>query len=262
MASTLDICKKNHLLFVFFTLQTLYEYTACLDILGNGISSHFGVYSAHLLCNGSNSCCLCLAFTVRFIHKHQLPMVLEDSTAENPLYLFVVIILYYRHSISILYAWIFWEVASSVCWKIHCGVYSAHLLHMQWQQHLLPVSCFHFSVSLLHAWLFWKMTSLLCWKFTLVYRVQIHYAMATILVACVLQSLQNTTIEHKYQWFSENYTSQNICDWQLSKRTAHRIYIELMRAILSKVTTLYCEYRITIQSPNTGLQYRKHIPPT
>ena len=58
----------------------------------------------------------------------------------------------------------------------------------------LCVSCFHFSVSLLHAWLFWKMTSLLCWKFTLVYRVQIHYAMATILVACVLQSLQNTTI--------------------------------------------------------------------
>ena len=95
---------------------------------------------------------------------------------------------------SILYAWIFWEVASSVCWKIHCGVYSVHLLHKQWQQYLLPVSCFHFSVSLLHAWLFWKMTSLLCWKFTLVYRVQIHYAMATILVACVLQSLQNTTI--------------------------------------------------------------------
>ena len=74
----------------------------------------------------------------------------------------------------------------------------------------LCVSCFHFSVSLLHAWLFWKMTSLLCWKFTLVYRVQIHYAMATILVACVLQSLQNTTIEHKYQWFSEIDTSQNI----------------------------------------------------
>ena len=43
---------------------------------------------------------------------------------------------------------------------------------------------------------------------------------------------------------------------------AHRIYIELMRAILSKVTTLYCEYRITIQSPNTELQYRKHIYPT
>ena len=43
---------------------------------------------------------------------------------------------------------------------------------------------------------------------------------------------------------------------------AHRIYIELMRAILSKVTTLFCEYRITIQSPNTELQYRKHIYPT
>ena len=52
---------------------------------------------------------------------------------------------------------------------------------------------------------------------------------------------------------------------KISKNTlhiAHRIYIELMRAILSKVTTLFCEYRITIQSPNTELQYRKHIYPT
>ena len=69
-----------------------------IDIFWEMVSSvcwkiHFGVYSAYLLCNGNNSCCLCLAFTVRFIHKHQLPMVLEDSTAENPLYLFVVIIL-------------------------------------------------------------------------------------------------------------------------------------------------------------------------
>ena len=55
---------------------------------------HFGVYSAYLLCNHNNSCCLCLAFTVRFIYKHQLPMVLEDSTAENPLYLFVVIVVF------------------------------------------------------------------------------------------------------------------------------------------------------------------------
>ena len=78
---------------VVITSLSFFVYTACMDILGNGIISHFGVYSAHLLCNGSNSCCLCLAFTVRFIHKHQLPMVLEDSTAENPLYLFVVIIL-------------------------------------------------------------------------------------------------------------------------------------------------------------------------
>ena len=52
---------------------------------------------------------------------------------------------------------------------------------------------------------------------------------------------------------------------KISKNTlhiAHRIYIELIRAILSKVTTLFCEYRITIQSPNTELQYRKHIYPT
>ena len=99
-------------------LQTLHEYTACLDFLGKGIRT-----------------------------------LLENSL-----------------------------------WCIKCT------FTMQWQQYLLPVSCFHFSVCLLHAWLFWEMTSLLCWKFTLVYRVQIHYAMATILVACVLQSLQNTTI--------------------------------------------------------------------
>ena len=68
----------------------------------------------------------------------------------------------------------------------------------------MPVSCFQFSVSLLHAIQFWEMTSLLCWKFTLVYRVHIHYAMATILVACVLQSLQNSN-KQLYQlhqsWF-------------------------------------------------------------
>ena len=29
---------------------------------------------------------------------------------------------------SILHAWIFWDMALSVCWKIHCGVHSAHLL--------------------------------------------------------------------------------------------------------------------------------------
>ena len=31
---------------------------------------HFGVYSAYLLCNHNNSCCLCLAFTLKFIYKH------------------------------------------------------------------------------------------------------------------------------------------------------------------------------------------------
>ena len=33
---------------------------------------------------------------------------------------------YYRLSMSILDAWIFWEKA--LCWKIHCGVQCAHLL--------------------------------------------------------------------------------------------------------------------------------------
>ena len=154
----LDHCKK-HLLFVVIILQTLYEYTACLDILGNGIISHFGVYSAHLLCNGNNSCCLCLAFTVRFIYKHQLPMVLEDSTAENPLYLFVVIILQtlyeYTACLDNLGNGII-SVLENSLWCIKCT------FTMQWQQYLLPVSCFHFSVRLLHAWLFWEMTSLLC----------------------------------------------------------------------------------------------------
>ena len=183
MTSTLDHSRKSPLLLCGNHItNTLHEYTAWLDILGNGIST-----------------------------------LLENSL-----------------------------------WCIKCT------FTMQWQQYLLPVSCFHFSVSLLHAWLFWKMTSLFCWKFTLVYRVQIYYVMATILVAFVLQSLQNNTIGHEYQWFSEIDTSQNICDWQLSKRTAHRIYIELMRAILSKVTTLYCEYRITIQSYNTGSTFIQH----
>ena len=186
-----------------------------MDILGNSIISHFGVCSTLLLCKGNNSCCLYLAFTVRFIYKHQLPMVLEDSTAENPLYLFVVIILQtlyeYTACLDNLGNGII-SVLENSLWCIKCT------FTMQWQQYLLPVSCFHFSVSLLHAWLFWEMTSLLCWKFTLVYKVHIHYVMTTILVACVLQSHQNTT--------------------------------------------LYYEYRITLQSPNTGLQYRKHIPPT
>ena len=88
--------------------------------------THCGVQCAHLTCNDNNSCCLCLAFTVRFIYKHQLPMVLEDSTAKKPL-LFVAIILQ-TLSMSILHAWIFWEMASALSWTIHCGVQCAHLL--------------------------------------------------------------------------------------------------------------------------------------
>ena len=40
------------------------------------------------------------------------------------------------------------------------------------------------------------------------------------------------------------------------------IYIEPLIDISSKVTILYYEYRIPLQSPNTGLQYRKHNYPT
>ena len=83
---------------------------------------------------------------------------------------------------------------------------------MQWQQYLLPVSCFHFSVSLLYAWLFWKMTSLLCWKFTLVYRVHIGYAMATIPFACIMQSLQNSN-KQLYQFHQSWFTSIANCVW-------------------------------------------------
>ena len=110
---------KKHLLFVVIILQTLYEYTACLDILGNGIISHFGVYSAHLLYNGKNSCCLCLAFILRFIYKHQLPMVLEDPNAKKPSCLWQS---YYRHSmsLSILHAWIFCTLLESSLWCIKC----------------------------------------------------------------------------------------------------------------------------------------------
>ena len=104
----------NHI-FVTFCVYC----TACMDILGNGIISHFGVYSAHLLCNGNNSCCLCLAFTVRFIHKHQLPMVLEDPNAKKPSCLWQS---YYRHSmsLSILHAWIFCTLLESSLWCIKC----------------------------------------------------------------------------------------------------------------------------------------------
>ena len=129
----------------------------------------------------------------------------------------------------------------------------------------MPVSCFHFSVSLLHAWLFWKMTSLLCWKFTLVYRVQIHYAMATILVACVLQSLQNNTIEHKYQWLSEIDTSQNIWDWQLSDLQKEPLteYILSWWGLFCQKSQLCIvntelQYRVPIQSYNTGSTFTQH----
>ena len=35
---------------------------------------------------------------------------------------------HYRLSVSILHGWIFWEMASALCWKIHCCVQCAHLL--------------------------------------------------------------------------------------------------------------------------------------
>ena len=100
---------------------------------------------------------------------------------------------------SILHGWIFWEMALSVCcWKIHCGVQCAHL---QWQQYLLPVSCGnHIFVTLcvyLHEWIFWEMAS----SVTLVYTVRIHYAMATIVVVCVLLLLFHSFIITSYLWF-------------------------------------------------------------
>ena len=49
-------------------------------------------------------------------------------------------------------------------------------------------------------------------KFTLVYRVHIHYAMATILVACVLQSLQNSN-KQLYQLDQSWFTSKANCVW-------------------------------------------------
>ena len=45
-------------------------------------------------------------------------------------------------------------------------------------------------MSILHGWIFWEMASAhSVGKFTVVYKVHIYYAMATILVACVLLSL-------------------------------------------------------------------------
>ena len=125
---------------------------------------HFGVYSAYLLCNHNNSCYLCLAFTLKFIYKHLPAGSLIYSgkwhltTAKKHL-LFVVIILQtlyeYTACLDNLGNGII-SVLENSLWCIKCT------FTMQWQQYLLPVSCFHFSVSLLHAWLFWEMTSLLC----------------------------------------------------------------------------------------------------
>ena len=125
---------------------------------------HFGVYSAYLLCNGNNNCCLCLVFTLIFIYKHLPAGSLIYSgkwhltTAKKHL-LFVEIILQtlyeYTACLDNLGNGII-SVLENSMWCIKCT------FTMQWQQYFLPVSCFHFSVSLLHAWLFWKMTSLLC----------------------------------------------------------------------------------------------------
>ena len=96
---------------------------ACMDILGNGIISHL-MMSLDDECiltiyNGKNSCCLCLAFILRFIYKHQLPMVLEDPNAKKPSCLWQS---YYRHSmsLSILHAWIFCTLLESSLWCIKC----------------------------------------------------------------------------------------------------------------------------------------------
>ena len=112
---------------VVITLQSLFVYSACMDILGNGIISHFGVYSAHLLYNGNNSCCLCLAYILRFIYKHQLPIVLEDSTAKNPL-------ICGNHITDTLWVYcMLGTLLENSLWCIRCT------FAMQWQQYLLPV---------------------------------------------------------------------------------------------------------------------------
>ena len=93
---------------------------------------------------------------------------------------------------GMLHPWIIWEMASSVCWKIHCVV---HKVHIYYAMATILVAC--------------VLLSLLCEStaclvipgndiITLLKihffgdRVLIHYAMVTILVACVLQSLQNS----------------------------------------------------------------------
>jgi hypothetical protein len=112
---------------VVITLQSLFVYSACMDILGNGIISHFGVYSAHLLYNGNNSCCLCLAYILRFIYKHQLPIVLEDSTAKNPL-------ICGNHMTDTLWVYcMLGTLLENSLWCIKCT------FAMQWQQYLLHV---------------------------------------------------------------------------------------------------------------------------
>ena len=51
------------------------------------------------------------------------------------------------------------------------------------------------------------------------------------------------------------YASHQSFDRQKNAKKCHlvhSIYIELIRAISSKFACLYCEYRNTLQSPNTG----------
>ena len=124
--------------------------------------------------------------------------------------------------IPILHAWIFWEMTSTVCWKIHCGVWCEHSCNAN----NIWCMCLAFTLKFIHKhlpagwYILWngintrplqKKSALVCgnhitdslwvysmigysgkWhqdsvgKFTVVYNVHIYYSMATILFACVL----------------------------------------------------------------------------
>ena len=130
MVSTLDHCKKSPLVVVPILL-TLCEFTAWMKILGNGICN---------LLENSLWCIKCtltvqwqqwllpsLAVSLKFTLKHLAAGTLINSgkwhqlltTGKNPLLLWYP---YYGLFVNLLYAWIFWEIASALCWKIHCGV--------------------------------------------------------------------------------------------------------------------------------------------
>ena len=126
---------KNPLSIVVIKLQPLFVNAACLDFLGNGII-HLLENSlwciAHSLCNDNNIWCLLFFLQNSFINTSYLLVhryILGNGIntwplQKNPL-LFVVIILQTLR-VSILHAWKFWEMASSICWKIHFGVLHIH----------------------------------------------------------------------------------------------------------------------------------------
>ena len=100
---------QKTLLFVAIILQTLYEfeYTACLDIL-HSVGKFTVVYKVHIyyaLCNDNNVCCLCVSC--------------------------------FHFSVSLLHAWLFWEMTPLLCWRFTL----VYRVHIHYAMATIPVAC-------------------------------------------------------------------------------------------------------------------------